>query len=66
MCDFGHWVKAGEKRALAFLLELQHLGQVRGRYGVIVVIVSMESADAWHLRFDAMMEDREVEPCGAV
>lgn len=21
----------------------------------------MESADAWHLRFDAMMEDREVE-----
>lgn len=27
-----------------------------------MVIVSMESADAWHLRFDAMMRDREVEP----
>jgi hypothetical protein len=33
---------------------------------LLVVIVSMESADAWHLRVDAMMEDREVEPCGAV
>ena len=31
-----------------------------------MVIVSMEAADAWHLRFDAMMEDREVEPCEAV
>lgn len=31
-----------------------------------MVIVSMEPADAWYLRFDAMMEDREVEPCGDV